>query len=110
MATLITGIAQAKVLSNLDTYNHTALQTSMYKVAVTASEIPPSGLLITIKQNGSTKATAALPAAAQNHVELQTVLNCTANDVISVVLSSASAGDTQLNVVKATMAITVGST
>jgi hypothetical protein len=110
MATLITGIAQAKVLSNLDTYNHTTLLTSMYKVVVQATEIPPSGLEIVIQQNGTPMATAALPAATQSHVELQVRLNCTAGDVISTILSSASITDTDLNTVRATLAITAGPT
>lgn len=110
MATLITGIAQTKVLSNLDTYNHTALTAGMYMVAVRATEIPPSGLLLTIQQNSVTKATAALPAASQSHIELQVVLNCAINDVISVILSSGSTSDTQLNTVKASLNIHVGST
>lgn len=110
MATIITGINQAKVLSNLDTYNHTALTTNMYMVKVQTSEVPPSGLTITIAQNGSTKATASVPAAAQNHTELQIVLNCAINDVIGVTLASSSAIDQGKNAIRALLNIHVGST
>lgn len=109
MAQNVVNIGQVKVLNALDTYNHAALQNSMYMVAVSVSEVPPSGLSVLIQQNSVTKATAALPAASQNHVDLQVVLNCAINDVISVVLSSSSAIDKGLNSIKATLNIHPGS-
>jgi len=110
VAQLVTGIGQAKVLNALDTYNHTALTANMYTVSVDMSELPPSGLSVVIKQNGSTMATAALPADSQSNIKLQVVLNCAINDTIGVVLSSAQASDTGLNVVKGLLNIHVGST
>lgn len=110
MAQTITGITQTKVLNQLDTYNHTALATSMYTVDVHATEIPASGLIITIKQNGSTIVTSAVPAAAQNHSDLRVVLNCAATDIIGVQLSSGVTADTGKNVVKAILNIHQGST
>ena len=109
MATIITGIGQSKILTNLDTYNHTALNTSMYLVSVAVTEHPPSGLSVLIQQNGTTKATAAAPASSQSHIELQAILNCTASDTISVVLSSSTPLDQMLNKIKATLTITQGS-
>lgn len=109
MATNISGIFQTKVLSNLDTYNHTALQTSMYVVEVQMNEIPPSGLQIQIKQNGSTKATSVAPTAAQQALNLRIILNCAANDVIAVILSSSAASDSGPNAVKGILKITPGS-
>jgi len=108
MATIITDIASSKVLSNLDTYNHTAALNAMYKVSIQVSETPISGLSVVIQQNGSTKATAAAPAASQSHIELQTVLNCAVNDVISVILSSSTPEDQKLNRVKAILSIDAG--
>jgi hypothetical protein len=111
MATTITGIAQTKVISNLDTYNHTALLNSMYSVSIVVTEQPPSGVVLTIQQNGSTKATTSVaPAAAQGVVSLQVVLNCLVNDVIGVIVSSAAASDTQLNTVKGILKISPGTT
>lgn len=109
MAQNIINIGQAKILNALDTYNHTALTSNMYMVAISVTEQPPSGLSVVIKQNGTTKATAALPAASQNHVDLQVVLNCVANDVIAVVLSSSSAIDNNINVLRGTLNIHIGS-
>lgn len=109
MAQTITGITQTKILTELDTYNHTALATSMYMVSCAVSEVPPSGITITIKQNGSTKATMAAPAAAQQLTQLQIVLNCVATDIITVVLASSTASDTGKNSFKAILNIHQGS-
>ncbi len=109
MATTITNITKSKVLNQLDTYNHTALSTSMYMVSVQLTEQPPSGITITIKQNGSTKATLSAPAATQETMNLQTVLNCTATDTITVILASSTASDQGGNSFKAILNIHEGS-
>lgn len=108
MATIITGISQTKVLSNLDTYNHTAMQASMYKVEVQMSENPPSGLTITIQQNGVTKASTSTPASSQAVVDLQVLLNCAPNDLISVILASSNAQEAAPNQIKGILKISVG--
>jgi hypothetical protein len=111
MAQNIVNINQIKTLNALDTYNHTALTNNMYKVDCSVLELPPSGVIIQIKQNGTIKATTSTPpAASQMVVNLQIVLNCAANDLISVVLSSAQASDTGLNVIKGALNIHIGST
>ena len=106
--TTITGIGQTKILTNLDTYTHTAALASMYKVIIQMTELPPSGLSVVIQQNGSTVISAAAPAASQNHIELQTILNCAISDTISVVLSSSQASDQTINSIKGILKITPG--
>lgn len=108
MAITITGIGTAKVLNNLDTYNHTALLASMYTVECMLTETPVSAIIIVIKQNGSTVASLPSPAATQSQMSLRAVINCAINDVISVTISSALAQDNQLNDVKAILKITPG--
>lgn len=108
MAQTITKISQTTVINRLDTYNHTAASTSIYGVDVKLSEVPASGISIVVQLNGSTKATSTAPSATQNHIELHTTLNCTATDVISVIISSANAIDKQLNTVQGIIAITRG--
>jgi len=109
MAQTITGISQTKVINALDTYNHTALNDGMYSVSITLSEQPPSGMSILIKQNSSTKASFSSPVPSQQAINLQVVMNCAANDVIGVVLSSSNANDQQLNSIKAILNIHQGS-
>lgn len=108
MATIITGIESSKVLSNLDTYNHTTKAAGMYQVSVSVSEQPPSGMSIVIQQNGSQKAASAAPAASQGVVMLSVPLNCALGDVISVILSSSVASDKAINQIKGILNIHQG--
>lgn len=108
MATTITNIAQTKVLNQLDTYNHTALLSSMYTVEMDLNEIPPSGITITIQQNSSTKASLSAPAASQSAMSLRTILNCAANDIISVIIASSTPSDQLGNSFKGILKITPG--
>jgi hypothetical protein len=108
MAQIITKIQNTKILTQLDTYNHTTTLASMYTVQCDMSELPPSGLIITIQQNGSTQATSVVPASNQSHTSLRVQLNCALNDVISVILSSAVTSDSNLNVVKGILKIQPG--
>lgn len=91
---------QANVYTGLGTFTHTVAQTSMYYVQVTCTEVPASSLSIAINQNTVNQVTSVAPSSAQGSIALRTVLNCTAGDVIDVVLSSAAATDNQLNTLK----------
>lgn len=110
MAVTIVGIGQSKVINSLNTYNHTALNNGMYMVSISLTEQPPSGVSILLQQNGSTKASFSSPAAQQGVINLQVVMNCSVNDVIGTVISSSSAGDQGLNVIKGILNIHQGST
>ncbi len=110
MSTTITNINSVKVLSNLDTYVYTTTQSSLYTARITVSEIPPSGIILTIKQNSSTIATTTVaPAASQSTVELRTVMNITSGDTISVVIASSSNSDKGTNAFKGILQIAPGS-
>lgn len=100
--------SRSNVTVGLNTFNHTAASTGMYTVQVQCLENPPSSISILIKQNGSTKATSSAPRAAQAPIDIQTVLNCTQGDVISVVISSSADIDNQLNTVKANIIVRPG--
>jgi hypothetical protein len=108
MATTITRIDQSKVISNLDTYNHTALANSVYNVSIQLTEQPPSGISILLQQNSSTKASFSSPAAQQGVINLQVAMNCAINDVISIVISSSSASDQNINAIKGILNIHQG--
>jgi len=100
MATTLIKNYQSNVINALDTYNYTVPSASLESVSVSMTEIPPSGISILIQQNGSTKASLSSPAAAQSVLNLQVILNCASSDVISVIISSSSAIDQQLNTIK----------
>lgn len=108
MATNISGINQSKVINALDTYNHTALLTSMYVVACQINAIPTSGITIEIKLNGSQKMITVAPTDQQEAINARIVLSCAAGDVISIVVASASTNDGQRNDFKGILSITPG--
>lgn len=109
MAQTINKISASKVILALDTYNHTALNTGMYTTEVRLTEVPPSGISIAIKKNGSTQSTSIAPAAGQNHVDIVYTMSVTAADVIGVTLSSSTANDLEKNTIKGILSIRQGS-
>ena len=108
MSQVISGIMQTKTLTSLDTYNHTVGTTSLYTVGIRLTEVPPSGLIITIQQNSSTIVQSVAPASSQQVINLRTLLNCTSGDIISIILASSNSNDATLNNIKGTLQITPG--
>ena len=108
MSQVISGIMQTKTLTSLDTYNYTVGTTSLYTVGIRLTEVPPSGLIITIQQNSSTIVQSVAPASSQQVINLRTLLNCTSGDIISIILASSNSNDATLNNIKGTLQITPG--
>ena len=108
MSQVISGIMQTKTLTSLDTYNYTVGTTSLYTVGIRLTEVPPSGLIITIQQNSSTIVQSVAPASSQQVINLRTLLNCTSGDIISIILASSNSNDATLNQIKGTLQITTG--
>jgi hypothetical protein len=67
-----------------------------------------SSLSIVVNLNGSAKLTLASPSPTQPSMGGSVVMQCAANDVITVVLSSAAAADNVLNAIKGTINIYAG--
>jgi hypothetical protein len=113
VATTIPNFLTNKVVSNLDTYTYTVTTAAMHVAKVRVQKMPPSGLTITIQQNGSTKATVTVQpivgSTGQSSQELHVTMNCAVSDVISFVLSSSTAIDQGPNAIKATLDVHVGS-
>jgi len=109
MATTLTlNGAQSAVVCNLDTYNYTVQNTAAHVCSVSLNVLPPSGITINIKLNGSTKASFSSPAANQQACNLSTTLACSANDVIGVQLTSSTSSDEGLNALKGIIDIHIG--
>lgn len=108
MATTIKG-GVSSTYCGLDTYNHTAATTGIYTIEVRMTENPPSGVSILIKQGSSTVATAVTPRSQQTNVTVRAVINATQGDVLSVITSSSSAIDQQLNNLKTEINLRQGS-
>lgn len=105
-------VNQSQVFTGLGTLTYTIptpAPTSLYTVRVQVTEVPPSGLVITVKNGASTKYTSPTitptQIAQQFSFQLPVV---SAGDVITVVLSSAQAIDSVINNVKASISIEQG--
>ena len=98
--TIVPGRTQEIVVSQLDTYNHTAMNAGNYTVSVSINEIPPSSISVVIQLNLVTKATSIAPSATQELIQLQQVIDCAVNDVISVIISSSNPAEALPNIFK----------
>ena len=101
---------QPFVTSGLDTLNYTIPSGAggLYNVRVQLTEVPPTGLSVLIKQNGSTIFTAPSISPTQIAQQFKFGFLAAAADAISVVISSASAIDSVANNVKSTVSIGQG--
>lgn len=108
MAQVLNINGQAKVLNQLDSYDYTAPVAGMYVMDIFVTEVPPSGLQVEFRQNGSLVASSVLPTPAQNQIRLRVIVNAAANDVLRTNLISSSAIDTEKNVIKAILNVQAG--
>lgn len=67
-----------------------------------------SSLSIVVNQNGSPVYTSIAPTGTQRQIKFKVLLNCTAADVITVVLSSSNANDKQLNSLQSQISVNQG--
>ncbi len=109
MSIILQNMDSSKVVSSLDTYLYTIPADGMYMISVKMTEIPQSSLSVVISQNSSQKAASSTPAAAQQVVDLQIVLNCEADDEIEIAISSSLAREAGPNEIKGLINIHPGS-
>lgn len=99
---------QTQVLSGLATMTYTVPSAGTYNVKVDLTEVPPSGLSIVINKNGSPILTAPTLGQTQSAQQLKFAFLAAATDVITVVVSSSTFNDEQLNNVKSNISIGQG--
>lgn len=99
---------QSSVEMGLVTMTFSIPSTGLYNVKADITEIPPSGLVVVVKQNGSTVFTAPVITPTQSALQFKYDLNAVAADAIQVVLSSPSAIDALYNSVKSIISIGQG--
>lgn len=97
-----------QVFAGLGTLTYTVPSTGIYNVRCTVTEIPPSGLTIVVNDNGAPVFTAPVITPTQIALQFKADFYFTAAHVITVVLSSAVASDSQLNNVKASITLGTG--
>lgn len=98
------------VFSGLGTDTYKAPADGMYTVSTQTTELPPSGLVITISQSGSTTASITTPTTSplENIINLSKIFNCAAGDILSVAISSSAAADQPPNMIKSTINLRQG--
>jgi len=74
---------------------------------VVSTEVPVSTLSVVINQNGSPVKSATV-SDGSSLLSAQIIMNCTSGDVITVVLSSSSPIDNQLNTVRTLVTLRQG--
>ena len=94
----------------LGTLTFTVPTTGLYNVKCDSTEVPPSGLSIVVNVNAAPVYTAPVITPTQGALQFKTVppFSLNAADIVTVVLSSASDIDNQLNTVKSIVSIGQG--
>jgi hypothetical protein len=92
----------------LVTMTYTIPTTGLYNVQVQLTEVPPTGLSVVINDNGTPIFTAPTITPTQIAQQFKFGFPATAAHVITVVLASSAAIDSQLQNVKSTVTIGQG--
>ena len=99
---------QTQVMVGLGTFTYTIPSTGIYSVILQSTEIPPSGIVIKVKDNGADVYTAPTLGVAQSAINFTYSQNYTSGHTVTIVLSSSNANDNQLNSVKTSASIQRG--
>lgn len=99
---------QSFVFVGLGTLTFTIPSDGIYYIKCDLTEVPPSGIVVVINKNDSPIYTAPAVTPTQSAFQFKSNGPLALNDVITVVLSSASAIDSALNNVKSIISIGQG--
>jgi hypothetical protein len=96
--------------SGLSTDLHQVTTAGVYKIETRTTDIPPSGLVVTLSQTGSTSASFVSPTTSpvQQHIEMNGKFNCQVGDILSIVLTSSAPADQPPNLIKTTINLKMG--
>ena len=107
--TLIPNTPQVSVGLVTYTYTIPTAGDGIYNVHFEATEIPPTGLTVLVKQGSSTRFTMPTPGQTQSQVKFDFAYLYAAADVVTVVMTG-SGNDNLYNSVKSICSITLGET
>lgn len=105
--TLIQNAPQVNV--GIQTYTFSIPATGLYKVHFEVTEVPPSGLSVLVKDNGSTVFTAPVIGQTQSAMKFDDVRAYTSGHTVTVVMAG-SGNDLLINSVKSICSISNGET
>lgn len=101
MAYALNMASQQTIASGLGTWSYTILTQGPHSVSVFSQVPAPSGLIITINQNGSPIAPTPAPfQPSQSEANVMVPLDCSVGDVITIVLSSSISNDPSVPFIK----------
>lgn len=92
---------QSNAVVGLNSWTYTFKSAGPRYVKVTASDVPVTGLTITILKNGSAVSTVSVPSGSAPTLMAQAAFLAAASDILTVTMSSSTFNDTQPNSVKA---------
>lgn len=103
-------LTQQSCSSGLSTDTFKVLTADTYQIFVRTTDVPPSGIVITISQSGSTSSSFSTPTTSplQSHIELNGKFNCAIGDILTVALTSSAPIDQPPNLIKTTINLREG--
>src|ERR1700678_1990847 len=103
-------LTKQSVFSGLGTDVHQVKTAGMYNLNVQTTELPPSGLVITLSQSGSMSVSVSTPATGpiQEVVGINQLFNCAVGDILSVTFSSSASADQPPNMIKSAINLRQG--
>lgn len=94
--------------NGIGTWTSTVSDQGIYSVSAFITEIPPSGIIVTINKNGSPLDVTSTPAPSQAVINANTLIGCVPGDIITIVLSSPTTADLVYKMVKSIFNVHLG--
>jgi hypothetical protein len=103
-------ILQQSASSGLSTDTFKVTTAGMYTINVMSTDLPPSGIVITLSQSGSQTVSVSTPTTSplQAHIEINAKFNCAVNDILTVALASSAPADQPPNLIKTLINLRMG--
>lgn len=78
------------------------MSAGQYTIYTRTTDLPPSGLVVTISQSGSASHSFSTPTTSplQTDVEMNATFNCAVNDILTVAVTSSATADQPPNMIK----------
>lgn len=97
-------------ISGLNTSTIKLAAAGVVSVYTKTTEVPPSGLVITISQSGSTSASFTTPITSpkQRKIDFNAKFNCAIGDILTVAVTSAAAQDQPPNLINTIITLKQG--
>jgi hypothetical protein len=81
-----------------------------YTINTKTTEVPPSGIVVTISQSGSTSSSVVTPTTSskQRKIDSNATFNCQVGDILTVAVTSSAPGDQPPNLIQTIIVLRQG--